>query len=149
MGLQRVGYNFTFTFFHDLGIQNEAGQSLKKFQQENILVIANILFQHKRQLYTWTSPNYQYQNQTDYILCSWRWKSSLQSPKTRHGANSGSYHELLTAKFRLKLNKIGKTTRQLRYDLNQIPYDYTVEAMNRFKGLDLIDRVPEELWIEV
>ena len=69
--------------------------------------------------------------------------------KTRLGADCGSDHELLIAKFRLKLKKVGKTTRPFRYDLNQIPYDYTVEVTNRFKGLDLIDRVPEELWIEV
>ena len=69
--------------------------------------------------------------------------------KTRPGADCGSDHELLIAKFRLKLKKEGKTTRQFRYDLNQIPYDYTVEVRNRFKGLDLIDRMPEELWMEV
>ena len=72
-----------------------------------------------------------------------------QSVKTRLGADCDSDHELLIAKFRLKLKKVGKTTRPLRYDLNQIPYDYTVEVRNRFKGLDLIDRVPEELWTEV
>ena len=65
------------------------------------------------------------------------------------GADCGSNHELLTAKFRLKLKKVGKTTRPLKCDLNQIPYDYTVEVTNRFKGIDLIDRVPEELWTEV
>ena len=65
------------------------------------------------------------------------------------GADSGSDHELLIAKFRLKLKKVGKTTRPFRCDLNQIPYDYTVEVTNRFKGLDLTDRVPEELWMEV
>ena len=69
--------------------------------------------------------------------------------KTRLGANCGSGHELLIAKFRLKLKKVGKTARPFRYDLNQIPYDYTVEMKNRFKGLDLIDRVPDELWIEI
>ena len=69
--------------------------------------------------------------------------------RTRLGADCGSYHELLIAKFRLKLNKVGKTTRPFRYDLNQTPYDYTVEVTNRFKGLNLIDRVPEELWMEV
>ena len=84
----------------------------------------------------------------DYILCSQRWRSSIQSAKTRPGADCGSDHELLIAKFRLKL-KIGKTFRAFRYDLNQIPYDYTVEVTNRFKGSDLIDRVPEELWMEV
>ena len=65
------------------------------------------------------------------------------------GADCGTNHELLIAKFRLKLKKLGKTTRPFRYDLNQIPYDYSVEVTNRFKGLDLIDRGPEELWMEV
>ena len=69
--------------------------------------------------------------------------------KPRPGANCGSDHELLIVKFRLKLKKVGKITRPFRYDLNQIPYDYTVEVRNRFKGLDLIDRVPRELWMEV
>ena len=69
--------------------------------------------------------------------------------KTRLGADCGSDHELLIAKFRLKLKKVGKTLRPFRYDLNQIPYDYTVEVRNRFKRLDLIDRVPDELWMEV
>ena len=69
--------------------------------------------------------------------------------KTRPGADCGSEHELLITKLRLKLKKIRKTTRPFRYDLNQIPYDYTVEVRNRFKGLDLLDRVPDELWIEV
>ena len=99
-----------------------------------------------------TSPDGQHRNQIDYILCSQRWRSSIQSAKTRLGADCGSDHELLTAKFRLKLKKVGKTTRpfrSFRYDLNQIPYDYTVEVRNRFKGLDLTDRVPDELWTEV
>ena len=69
--------------------------------------------------------------------------------KNKTGADCGSDHELLIAKFRLKLKKVGKTTRPFRYDLNQISYDYTVEVRNRFKGLDLIDRVPDELWMEV
>ena len=73
----------------------------------------------------------------------------MQSAKTRLGADCGSDHELLIAKFRLNLKKGGKTTRPFGYDLNQIPYNYTVEVTNRFKGLDLIDKVPEELWMEV
>ena len=73
----------------------------------------------------------------------------MQSTKTKPGADCGSEHELLITKFRLKLKKVGKTARPFRYDLNQIPYDYTVEVRNRFKGLDLIDRVPDELWMEV
>ena len=76
-------------------------------------------------------------------------ESCIQSAKTRPGADCGSDHELLIAKFRLKLKKVGKTTRPFRYNLNQITYDYTVEVRNRFKGLDLIDRVPDELWMEV
>ena len=88
-------------------------------------------------------------NHIDYILCSQIWRSSTQSAKTRLGADCGLDHELLIAKFRLKLKKVGKTIRPFRYDLNQIPYDYTVEVRNRFKGLDLIDRVPDELWTEV
>ena len=86
---------------------------------------------------------------SDYILCSQRWRSSIQSAKIRPGTDCGSDHELLIAKFRLKLKKVGKTARPFRYDLNQIPYDYTAEVRNRFKGLDLIDRVPDELWNEV
>ena len=90
-----------------------------------------------------------YLNQIDYILCSQRWRSFKQSSKTRLGADCGTDHELLMAKFRLKLKKVGKTTRHFRYNLNQIPYDYTVEVINKFKGLDLVDRVSEELWPEV
>ena len=125
-----------------LGIWNEAGQRLIEFCQENALVIANTLFQqYKRRLYTWTSPDGQYQNQIDYILCSRRWRSSIQSTKTKAGVDCGSDHELLIAKFRLKLKKVGKTTSLFRYDLNQIPYDYTVEVRNRFKGLDTVSTV--------
>ena len=81
---------------------SETGQRLIEFCQENLLVIANTLFQqHKRRFYTWTSPDGQYQNQIDYILCSQRWRSSIQSAKTRPGAECGSDHELLIGKFRL------------------------------------------------
>ena len=110
-----------------LGVQNETDQKLTKFYQDYIPLIANTLFQqHKRWLYTWTSPDGQYLNQTDYIFCSQRWQSSIHSAKTRPRADCGSDHELLIAKFWLKLNKVGKTTRPFRYDLNQIPSDYTV-----------------------
>ena len=78
-----------------------------------------------------------------------RWKSTIESAKTRPRADCGSDHELLIAKFRLKLKKVGETTRPFRYDLNHIPYGYTVEVTNRFKGLDLIDRVPKEQHTEV
>ena len=133
-----------------LGGPNEAGKRLTDFCQENELVIAKTLFQqHMRRLYTWTSADGQHRNQIDYILCSQRWRSAIQSAKTRPGADYGSDHELLIAKFRLKLKKVGKTTGSFRYDLNQIPYDYTVEVMNKFKGLDQIDRMPKEMWTEV
>ena len=86
---------------------------------------------------------------SDYILCIQRWRNSTQSAKTRPAADCGSDHELLIAKFRLKLKKVEKTTIPFGYDLNQIPYDYTVGVRNRFKGLDQTDRVPDELLTEV
>ena len=95
-----------------LGMRNEAGQRIIEFCQENALVIENTLFQqNKRRLDTWTSPDGQHRNRIDYILCSQRWRSSIQSVKTRLGADCGSDHELLIAKFRLKLKKVGKTAR--------------------------------------
>ena len=112
----------------------------EQFCQENALVIANTLFQqHKRRLYTWISPDGQHRNQVDYILCIQRWRSSIQSAKTRLGTDCGSDHEYLIAKFRLKLKKVETTTGPFGYDLNQIPYNYTVEVTNRFRGLDLIE----------
>ena len=100
-----------------LGIQNEAGQRLIEFCQENTLIIANTLFQqHKRRLYPWTSPDGQYQNQIDYVLCSQRWRSSIQSAKTRPGTYCvARIVSSLIAKFRLKLKKVGKTTRPFKY----------------------------------
>ena len=112
-----------------LGFRAKAGQRLTEFCQENALVIASTLFQqHKRRLYPWTSPTVNAEIRFDYILCSQRWRSSIQSARTRLGADCGSDHKLLIAKFKLKLNKVGKTARPFRYDLNQIPYDYTVEV---------------------
>ena len=104
-----------------LGMRNEAGKRLIEFCQENGLVIANTLFQqHKRRLYTWTRSDGQHQNQIDHILCSQRWRSSIQSTKIRPEAHCGSDHELLITKFRFQLKKVGKTTTPFRYDLNQI-----------------------------
>ena len=97
----------------------------------------------KEKTLPWTSPDGQHRNQINYILCSQRWRSSIQSAKTRPGADCGSDHQLLIAKFRLKLKK---TTRPFRYDLNQIPYDYTVEVRDRFKGLDLIECLMNYGW---
>ena len=119
-----------------LRMQNEAGQRLTEFCQENELVIET---PSCRLLYTWTTPNGQYQNQTDSIICSLRWRSSMQSAKTRSRVDCGSDHELLIAKFSLKLKKVGKISRPFWYDLNEIPYDYTVEVTNRLKRLYLIE----------
>ena len=105
-----------------LRVQNEAGQRLIQFCQENALVIGNTLFQqHKKRLHTSSSPDGQYQNQTDHILGNQRRRSFIQSAKTRPEADCGSVHKHLIAKFRLKLKKVGKTTRPFRYELNQIP----------------------------
>ena len=131
-----------------LGIQNEAGQRLIECCQENVLVKTNTLFQqHKRRLYTWTSSDGQHWNQIIFFAA--KDGEALYSQQKQEWELTGSDHELLIAKFRLKLKKVGKTTRPFMYDLNQIPYDYKVEVRNRFKGLDLIDRVPDKLWMEV
>ena len=112
------------------------------------MVLANTLFQqHKRRFYTWTSPNGQCQNKIDYIVAA-KDGEALYSQQKQDG-------ELTVAQImnsllpNSDLKKVGKTTRPFRYDRNQIPYNYTVKVTNRFKGLDLIDRVPEELWMEV
>ena len=123
---------------HNFSSKEQAEKRLIEFCQENTLVIANTLFRkHKRRLYTWTTPDGQHQNQIDSILCSQRWGRSTQLAKIRPGADCGSIHEILIAKFRLKLKKVGKTATPFRYDLNQIPYDYTVEVRNRIKEVDL------------
>ena len=133
-----------------LGVQNEEGARLTEFCQVNTLVIANTFFQqHKRRLYTWTSPDGQNWNQIDYILCSQKWRSSIQSAKIRLGDDCSSDHELFIATLRLNLKKVGKTTSSFKYDLNNILYDYMVKVTNRFTGLDLINRVPEEQRMEV
>ena len=124
-----------------LGVQNEASKVLPREHtghRKHILppTQKKIL---RTDIIRWSIPK------SDYTLCRQRWRNSIQPTKTRRGADCGSDHELLTAKFRLKLKKVGGTIRPFRYDLNQIPYDYTVEVTNRFKGLDLIERVPEEL----
>ena len=101
-----------------LGVQNKADQRITVLQREHTGHSKHPFQQHKRILYTWTSPDGQYWSRTDYILCSQRWRSSIQSAKTRPGADCGSDHELLIAKLRLKLKKVGKTPRTFSYDLN-------------------------------
>ena len=130
---------FTFLFPAICKASSDSHFDFLPFFFLGIVLINTLFLQHKRSLYTWTSPNGQHWNQIDYILCSQSWRSSIQSAKTRLEADCGSDHELLIAKFRLKLKKVGKTTRPFSYDLNQIPYDYTEKVRNRFKGLDLIE----------
>ena len=101
-----------------LGVQNEEGQRLIEFCQENTLVIANTLPTPQEKTLHMDITIQSTQNQIDYILCSQRWRSSIQSAKTRPGADCGSDHELLITKFKLKLKKVGKATRPFRYDLN-------------------------------
>ena len=130
-----------------LAVWNEAGQSLIEFCQEDALVIANTLFNNTRE--DSTHGHHQMVNTKIRLLIFFASKDGealIHSAKTRLGADCGSDHELLIAKFRLK---VGKTTRPFRYDLNQLPYDHTVEVRNSFKGLDLIDREPDDLWTEV
>ena len=123
---------------------------LIEFCQENALVIENILFQqHEKRLYTWTSQVGQYRNQIDYIFAAKDGESLYSQQKQDQELTVAQIMNSLLPNSRLKLKKVGKTTRPFRYDLNQIPYDYTVEVRNRFKGLDLIDRVPDELRNEV
>ena len=131
-----------------LGVRNEAGQRLTVFPRESTGHSKHPLPATQEKTLHMDISDGQHRNQTDYILCSQRQRSSIQWAKIKLGADCGSDHELLIAKFRLKLKKVGKTTSPFRYDLNQIPYDYTVEMRNRFKGLDLIDSACE-LWTEV
>ena len=105
----------------------------------------HLLLTAQEKTYIWTSADDQHQNQIDYILCSQRWRSSIKSAKTRPGADFGCWSWTPYA----KLNKVGKIIRQCRHDLNQIPNEYTVEVRKRFKGLNLINRVLDELWMEV
>ena len=123
-----------------LWVQNEASRAKanRVMQREHTGYRKHPLPTPQRWLYTWSLPDGQHPNQIDSIHCSQRW-SSIESVKPRLGGDYGSTHELVIAKFRLKLNKVGKTTRLIRYDLNQIPYDYTVKVTNRFKVLDLIE----------
>ena len=132
-----------------LGVRNEAGQRLKQFCQENALIIANTSSNNTRE--DSTHGHHQMVNTEIRLIIFFAAKNEkalYSQQKEGWELTMGSYHELLIAKFRLKMKRVGKTTRPFRYDLNQIPHDYTVEVRNRFKGLYLIDRVPDELWTE-
>ena len=131
-------------------MRNEAEDRLVDFCQNNSMFIANAFFQQpKRQLYTWTSLDGQYRNQIDYVLCNQRWRSAIQIAKTRPDADCGSDHELLIAEIKIKLKKTGKIIRSTRYDPTNVSHEYTVMVKSRFDGLDLVSRMPEELWTEI
>ena len=131
-----------------LGPQNEAGQRLTEFYQKNILVITSILFQqHIRILYTWPSPKIVNTEIRLIIFFAAEDGEALYSQQNLELIVAELMSSVL--KIQAQLKKVGKTTRPFSYDLNQITYDYAVEVMNRFKGLDLADRMSEELWMEV
>lgn len=135
---------------YGLGKRNDAGERLIEFCRENSLSIMNTQFQqHKRRLYTWTSPNEQHRNQIDYILCQRRWKSSVTMTRTLPGADCGTDHELLVAGICIKLRKTKRATLPNRYDLENISEEYITEVKNRFSALELLERQPEELWEEI
>ena len=122
-----------------LGLQNEAGQKLAEFFQENALVITKHPLPTTKEMTLYGH----HWNQIDSILCSWRWRSSIQSAKTKPGSD----HQFLIAKCRLKLKKVGKATKLFRYDIRQIPYDYMVEVTNRFKELDMRECLKNYGWM--
>ncbi|KAG8233579.1 hypothetical protein J437_LFUL000990 [Ladona fulva] len=129
---------------YGVGVQNKAGERLIKFCQGNTLVVTNTLFQQpKRRLYTWIPPDGKYRNQIDFILCSQRWRSAIQSVKTRPGADCGSDHELLIVKIHLKLKRVRKTEAPIMI------WEYAVDVRNRFESLVIEDRQPKELWAEI
>ncbi|KAG1680289.1 Craniofacial development protein 2 [Nymphon striatum] len=134
-----------------LGDRNERGQRLVDFCKENSLIIANTMFkQPKRRLYTWTTPDQNYRNQIDYIICQNRWKSGLVTTKTLPGADCGTDHELLIAKIKIKLKKNDRLQKQEdRFDTEAIPLKYTIAVSNRFTVLETKAMDPEELWKNV
>jgi len=135
---------------HGLGDKNDAGEKLLEFCAGNELIVSNTWFQqHKRRLYTWTSPGGEYRNQIDYILIKKRWRSAISSVKTMPGADCGTDHELLVAKIKVKLKKVKGNKAPLRYDLQNIPVEYNVEIRNRFAAIELDDKEPDELWEDI
>ena len=115
------------------------GKDYRVLAREHTVQAITHFQQHKSGLYTWISPDGEYQSQIDHNLCNRRWRSFTQSAETKPEANCGLDHELFIEKLRLKWKKVGKSTKSVRYDLNQFPYDFTVEVTNKFKGLYLID----------
>ena len=131
-----------------LGDRNEAGDRLVQFCEENELSITNTFFEQPDcRLYTWTTPDGNHRNQIDYIICKQRWKTAVQSVKTRPGADCGSDHKLLLAGAKIKLKKKRKQEHQIRYDTENIPIEFLIRVSNRFMELEgIADQEPEEIW---
>ena len=138
---------------YGLGEQNERGELLIDFCQENGLMILNTLFkQHPRRLYTWSSPDGSYRNQIDYILVQKRWRSSFTSAKTYPGADCGSDHQLLVSTMKMKLRRIKKPKKPVRFDITKLDDNYRVEVKNKFQKLmemDSEESTPDELWQDI
>lgn len=133
-----------------LGTRNDAGERLIDFCGDNSVFFANTFFQqHKRRLYTWTSPDGQHRTQIDNIIRNTRWKSAIQSVKILPGADCGTDHELLISKIRIKLKKLKKQAPPTRYDLNNIPLKYSIAVKNKFSALNMLECEPDELWTEL
>ncbi|XP_064139950.1 craniofacial development protein 2-like [Loxodonta africana] len=133
-----------------LGDRNNAADQMIEFCKANDFFIANIFFhQHKRGLYTWTSPDGTHRNQIDYICGKRRWKSSISSVRTKPGTDGGIDHQLLMCKFKLKLKKIRASPREPKYDLEYIPPEFRDDLKNRFDILNTSDRRPDELWNDI
>ena len=133
-----------------LGTRNERGDTMVDFCSRNSLVVMNIMFkQHARRLYTWKSPDKITRNQIDYILCTGQWKSSIKRVTTIHGADCGTDHNLLIAIVKIKLKQTKRYKTTPKYDLENIDTKYTVEVKNRFSILQVDDKNPEDLWIDI
>ena len=137
---------------HGLGERNERGDRLVGFATANEMVITNTLFkQHRRRLYTWTSPDGNTINQTDYLCIHERWKTSVVNTKTLPGADCGSDHELLMTSMRLKIKKTKSAEQPIRYDMIHIQEQFNVDIKNRFAELiHIVDEMtPNELWEKI
>ena len=133
-----------------LGERNERGDQLVEFCSRNDFQIMNTFFKlHARRLYTWRSPDQTTRNQIDYIICKTRWRSSVRRVTTLPGADCGTDHNLLIADVKIKLKRIKRAKQTLRYDVENIGLEFAVEVKNRFNGLQLADREPEELWNDI
>ena len=133
-----------------LGERNERGDQLVQFCSRNDLLIMNTIFKlHARRMYTWRSPDQTTRNQIDYIICKTRWRSSVRRVTTIPGAVCGTDHNLPIADVKIKLKRIKRAKQTPKYDVDNIGLEFAVEMKNRFNGLQLAVREPEELWRDI